>query len=145
MTLLLGALVFGVDLDLPRALLGIPVACLGALAFAPFGLLSAAMVLMFKQAAVGVALVLAAISLMSGLYFPVDLLPDWIQWSADVQPFTPTVDLMRHVLVDAPLRTPALLELAKIVGFTAAMVPLSLWALARTVRFTRRRGTIIEY
>jgi ABC-2 type transport system permease protein len=145
MTLLLGALVFGVDLDLPRALLGIPVACLGALAFAPFGLLSAALVLMFKQATVGVALALAAISLMSGLYFPVDLLPDWIQWIADVQPFTPTVDLMRHVLVDAPLRTPALLELAKIVGFTAAMVPLSLWALARTVRFTRRRGTIIEY
>jgi ABC-2 type transport system permease protein len=145
MTLLLGALVFGADLDFPRALLGLPVTFLGALAFAPFGILSAAMVLVVKQAALGVALILAAISLMSGLYFPVNLLPDWIQWTADVQPFTPTLDLMRHVVVDAPLRDPASLQLAKIVGFTAAMVPLSLWVLARTIRFTRRRGTIIEY
>lgn len=145
LTLLFGALVFGVDLDLPRALLGIPVACLGALAFAPFGILSAAMVLIVKQATVGVALILAAISLISGLYFPVTLLPDWIQWTADVQPFTPTVDLMRHVVVDAPMRQSAFLQLAKMLGFTAVMVPLSLWVLARTVRFTRRRGTIIEY
>lgn len=145
LTLLLGTLVFGVDLDFPRALLGIPLACLGALSFAPFGILSAALVLMIKQATMAVTLALAAISLLSGIYFPVNLLPGWLQWGADVQPFTPTVDLMRHLLVDAPLRDPASLQLAKMVGFTAGMVPLSLWVLARTIRFTRRRGTIIEY
>lgn len=145
LTLLFGVLAFGVELQFPRALLGIPVAFLGALAFAPFGILSAAMVLIIKQATVGVALILAAISLMSGLYFPVDLLPDWIRWGADVQPFTPTVDLIRHLLVDAPLRDPASIQLAKMVGFTAGMVPLSLWVLARSTRFARRRGTIIEY
>lgn len=145
LTLLFGALVFGVDLDFPHALLGIPVACLGALAFAPFGLLTAALVLVVKQATVGVALTLAAISLVSGLYFPVDLLPGWIGWGADVQPFTPTLDLMRHVVVDTPLRDPVSLQLAKIVAFTAGMVPLSLWVLAWAIRFTRRRGTIIEY
>ncbi len=145
LTLLFAMAVFGVDLDFPRALLGIPVACLGALAFAPFGILSAAMVLMIKQATAGVTLILAAISLLSGLYFPVNLLPDWLQWGADVQPFTPAVDLMRHVLVAAPMRDPATLQVAKMVGFAAGMVPPSLWVLARVVRFTRRRGTIIEY
>ncbi len=145
MTLLFGVLAFGVELAFPRALLGIPVACLGALAFAPFGILSAAVVLLVKQATAGVALVLAAISLMSGLYFPVELLPGWIQWGADVQPFTPTVDLMRHFLVDAPLRDPVSVQLAKMVLFTIAMVPLSLWVLSRSTGFARRRGTIIEY
>ena len=145
LTLLFGVLVFGVGLDFPRALLGIPVACLGALAFAPFGILTAAMVLLIKQATMGVTLLLAAISLLSGLYFPVNLLPDWLQWGADVQPFTPTVDLMRHLLVDAPLRDAISIQLAKMVGFTIGMVPLSLGVLAWAIRFTRRRGTIIEY
>ena len=145
LTLVFGALAFGVDVELPRALLGIPVACLGALAFAPFGILSAALVLVIKQATVGVALILAAVSLVSGLYFPVDLLPTWIRWAADVQPFTPMLDLMRHLVVDAPLRDPVSLQLIKIVGFTAVTVPLSVWVLGRAVRFTRRRGTIIEY
>lgn len=145
LTLLVGVLAFGVDLNGPRALLGVPVACLGALAFAPFGMLTAAMVLMIKQATMGVALILAAISLLSGLYFPVDLLPDWLRWGADAQPFTPTVELMRHLLVDAPLRDPVSVQLAKLAGFTVGTLPLSLWVLFWSIRFTRRRGTIIEY
>lgn len=145
LTLLLGVVVFGVELAFPQALLGLPLACLCALAFAPFGILSAAMVLVVKQATFGVTLILAAISLVSGLYFPVSLLPDWIGWTAEVQPFTPAVDLMRHLLVDAPLGDAASVEIVKLVGFFAVMLPLSLWALTLTVRFSRRRGTIIEY
>ncbi len=144
-TLLVGVLAFGVDLDLPRALLGFPVACLAALSFAPFALLSASIVLIVKQSALGVGMVLTAISLVSGLYFPVDLLPGWIGWASDVQPFTPAVDLMRHLLVDAEMESSARVVIVKLVGFGAAMFPLSLWVLARTIALTRRRGTIIEY
>ncbi len=145
LTLLLGVVVFGVDLEFPRALLGLPLACLCALAFAPFGILSAALVLVVKQATVGVTMILAAVSLVAGLYFPVNLLPDWIRWASDVQPFTPAVDLMRHLLVGAPLADAASLQLIKLAGFFAVMLPLSLWALTLTVRLSRRRGTIIEY
>ncbi|CAA9476203.1 MAG: hypothetical protein AVDCRST_MAG67-522 [uncultured Solirubrobacteraceae bacterium] len=144
-TLLFGVAAFGVDLDLPRALLGFPVAFLAALSFAPFGLLSACLVLIVKQSALGVGLLLAAISLVSGLYFPVDLLPGWIGWAADVQPFTPAVDLMRHLLVNAEMQSSPSVALLKLAAFGAAMLPLSLWLLAQTIGFTRRRGTIIEY
>lgn len=145
LTVLFGVAAFGLELDLPRALLGLPLACLCALAFAPFGIISAAMVLLVKQATLGVSLILAAVSLVSGLYFPPNLLPDWIRWAADVQPFTPAVDLMRHVLVDAPLRDSAALELVKLAGFTAVLLPLTLWVLTLTIGYARRRGTIIEY
>lgn len=144
-TLLFGVIVFGVKLDLPQALLGFPVACLAALSFAPFGLFSASMVLIAKQSALGVGLVLAGISLVSGLYFPVDLLPGWIGWASDVQPFTPSVELMRHLLVDADMEESPVVALAKLAGFGAGMLPLSLLVLSQTIRFTRRRGTILEY
>ncbi len=143
--MLLAVGVFGVDLELSSAPLAIPAAVLAALAFAPFGVMLVAMVLVVKQAAVGASFILAAISLIAGFYFPTALLPDWIEWASEVQPFTPGVDLLRHLLLGSPLRESAWLELGKLVGFSAVMVPLSLWVLSLTVRFTRRRGTIIEY
>ncbi|MDP8909393.1 MAG: ABC transporter permease, partial [Chloroflexota bacterium] len=98
-----------------------------------------------KQAAVGVSWVLALISLIAGLYFPVELLPDGIRWMSEVQPFTPATDLVRHVLVGTPIRDPVWVNLVKIVGFAVVTFPIGLWAVAQGVRIGRRRGTIIEY
>ncbi len=143
--MLFAVAVFGVDLQLSTAPLAIPAASLGALAFAPFGVMLVSLVLVVKQATVGASLVLAAISLIAGFYFPTALLPSWIEWASEVQPFTPGVDLLRHLLLGSPLREAAWLEVAKLLAFAAAMLPLSFWLLSLTVRFTRRRGTIIEY
>jgi ABC-2 type transport system permease protein len=138
-------LVFGVDVRWDTLPLVVPVATMAALSFAPFGVLLLAGVLIAKQAAGGTTWIVAGISLIGGLYFPVALLPAWIEWVSDVQPFTPGVDLMRSVLVGTPLQDPAWLDVARLLGFAAVLVPLSLWALSRAVRVTRRRGTIIEY
>jgi ABC-2 type transport system permease protein len=125
--------------------LAIPAALLGALSFMPFGIAFAAATLAFKQALNATTYVLAGIGLLAGFYFPVSLLPHWIQWTSKVQPFTPSVDLVRHLLVGTALREPAWIEVAKLVGFTVALVPLSAAALAVAVQWSRRRGTITEY
>jgi ABC-2 type transport system permease protein len=139
------AIVFGVPLELDTLPLGIPVAALAALAFAPFGLLLLAVVLVMKQAAGGATWLIALISLVAGLYFPVSLLPDWIEWASDVQPFTPAVDLMRNLLVGTPLEDPAWVNLLRLVGFAAVLMPLGAWLAGLAVRAAQRRGTIIEY
>lgn len=143
--MLFAVAVFGVDLELSSAPLAIPAAVLGALAFMPFGVILGAMVLIVKQAAVGASFLLAGISLVAGFYFPTALLPGWIEWASDVQPFTPGVDLLRHLLLGSPLRESAWVEVGKLLGFSATMLPLSVLLLSLAVRFTRRRGTIIEY
>jgi ABC-2 type transport system permease protein len=138
-------LAFALHLRWPEALAAIPVALLGALAFAPFGLLMTAAVVLFKQTNAGATFVITGVTLLAGVYFPVALLPAWIRWASDVQPFTPAVDLLRNLLVGTPLPDPALLDLAKLVAFPLVMLPLALLALERAVRRGRRRGTIIEY
>src|SRR4051812_3123095 len=89
-TLLFAVGVFGMPIQAETAPLAIPVALLGAVAFSAIGLVFAAMTLIFKQAT-GITWVVAGISLIGGLYFPIELLPSWIQWMSEVQPFTPTV------------------------------------------------------
>lgn len=143
--LLFATLVFGVPVEWGTVPLAIPAAALAALAFAPFGLLLLAAVLVVKQAQGGATWLVAGISLVAGLYFPVTLLPDWIEWASDVQPFTPAVDLMRNLLVGTELRDPAWVDVTRLVGFAAVLLPFSGWVAGRAVRAARRRGTIIEY
>lgn len=139
------AIVFGLALQWSTAALSIPLGALSALAFAPFGILIIAGVLLAKQASVGTNWVIAGVSLIGGLYFPVALLPDWIQWASSVQPFTPAVDLMRNVLLGLPMPEPAWLAVLKLVLFAVVLLPVSIWALNRAVTIGTRRGTIIEY
>jgi ABC-2 type transport system permease protein len=139
------ALVFGLEVHWSTLPLVVPVGTLGALAFAPFGTMLLALVLIFKQAIGGTTWIVAGISLVAGLYFPVSLLPGWIEWASEVQPFTPAVDLLRHLLVDTPLKDPAWLDALKLVGFAAALLPVSAWCLSKALERSRKTGTIIEY
>jgi ABC-2 type transport system permease protein len=145
LSLCFAGLVFGLDLRWSTAPLAIPVALLGAVAFAPFGLIMASAVVLFKQTNAGATFVITGVSLLAGVYFPVQLLPGWIRWASDVQPFTPAVDMLRNLLVGTRLHESAGLALAKLVAFAVVMTPLALLLLRAAVRRSRRRGTIIEY
>ncbi len=140
------AVVFGMSLDWATVPLAIPAALLGALSFAPFGLLIAAAVLVIKQTNAGATFVISGLALVSGLYFPVSLLPDWIEWASHVQPLTPTVDLLRYLLIGTPMSVGTPLgAAAKLVAFAAVMLPISAAVLRASVQRSRRNGTITEY
>jgi ABC-2 type transport system permease protein len=143
--LVFAGVVFGVHLEWATLPLAVPVAVLAMLSFAPFGLILLAAVLVAKQATAGTTWIVAGISLISGLYFPVSLLPGWIEWLSNVQPFTPAVELLRHLLVGTSLPHPAWLDLLKLAGFAAVLVPCAIWVVGAAVRASRQRGTIIEY
>lgn len=135
---------FGLDLAWPSALLAFPAAVLAAIAFAGIALAVTSLVVAFKQAP-GMSLVVAGIALVSGLYFPTDLLPGWLRWLSEVQPFTPAVELMRHLLVGLPVPDPAWVYVLKLGAFGAVLLPAAAWMLSRAVERGYRRGTILEY
>lgn len=143
--LVFAGLLFGVHLHWATVPLVVPAGLLGALSFAPFGMLFLAMLLASKQSVTGANFVVAGISLVSGLYFPVALLPGWMKFLSNVQPFTPATDLMRHLMLGTHLHASALVELGKIAGFAAVLMPVSLYAVSIALRVSRKRGTILEY
>lgn len=142
--LVVAAMVYG----FPVALGGIPAAlgisAVAAVTFAAIGLLLVAALIAFKSA-MAASWVLAGFSILGGVYFPTTLFPRWIQWLAEVQPFAPAVDLIRHFLLNTAPAHPVWEELAKLVGFTALLIPLAAIALRLAVRHSRRRGTLLEY
>jgi ABC-2 type transport system permease protein len=143
-TLAISAVVFGLRVHWSTVGLALPVALVGSIAFASIGLVFAGMIVRFKQAP-GAAYVLAVISLVAGFYFPPSLLPWWLRWASEVQPFTPAVDLLRHLLVGQQLRYGAAEDIVKLVGFSAVLLPIGVAVLIWAVNTSRRSGTITEY
>lgn len=142
-TLLVACTVFGMDLQWSTAPLAIPIGLLGALAFAPFALVFCALTLAFKQAP-GQGAVVPALSLVSGLYFPVDLLPWWLRWLSDVQPLTPTADAMRQVLLGIDSHHSTALLSLRIAAFAVVGIPIALLSVNAARAHGRRQGTLLE-
>jgi len=144
-TLAIGCLLFGMHLHWATVPLALPAIGLALLAFVPFGLLFAALTVVIKQGNVGTSWLIALMALTGGVYFPITVLPQWLQFISRIQPFTPATSVLRHLLVDSPVTAsfgPSLLKLAL---FAGVLLPLAILVLAGAIRAGQRRGTIIEY
>ena len=142
--LALASLVFGIPLHAGGIAPALGVGILGALCLACIGMFFVAALIAFKST-LGATWVIAALTLLGGAYFPLRLFPGWIRWASDVQPYTPTVDLLRHLLIGTRPTEAVWLELVKLAGFAILLMPVAVGALAVAVKISRRRGTIMEF
>jgi ABC-2 type transport system permease protein len=145
LTLGLACVMYGLQLHWSTVPLSVPAMGLALLAFLPFGLLFAALTVAIKQGAIGTSWVIALISIVGGLYFPIALLPHWVQTAAKMQPFTPATEVLRHLLVNSPQSTSIGGALIRLIAFAAVLLPISIFALSSAIGMGQRRGTIIEY
>ncbi len=139
------AVAFGLDFDAS----GLLPASVVLLAFIPFvwglGVASAGTTLTFRRGSGFVGLGSSILVLFSGAFFPLDLLPGWIEALASVNPITIAVDGMREPLLagsgwDGVGRAVAVLVPLSAVSLTAGIVTFR-WALRRE----RGRGTLGLY
>jgi ABC-2 type transport system permease protein len=144
--ILLGAAVavFGVHLEIEPGTLAVGMlALVGCLAlFASLGILVGAATVLLKRAAVLVGLMLTGLSLLGGVYFPVDLLPGLLEFIAEVLPFTWGVDLLRASLLGGDVDP---LQLVGLFASVAVLLPVSLMGFGAAVRRARRMGTLADY
>jgi len=145
LTLGAGCLFFGLHLHWSTVPLAVPVSLLALAAFMPFGLLFAALTVVVKQGSVGTSWVIALLSIVGGLYFPVTLLPHWVRTAASVQPFTSATAELRHLLVGGATTGAPAGALVRMALFAAVLLPLSTIVLDGAIRLGQRRGTVIEY
>lgn len=110
--------------------------------FAALGVVVASFGLVFKQTGPLIALITSGLALLGGVYFPVEVLPEALQWLAHALPFTWGVDLLRAGLLTGTVDGPrlALLAAAAVVG-----LPVALWLFDKAVVRARKTGTLSDY
>ena len=101
--LLLGVLAIFFDIDLAGAnLTGALLAMtIGSLSFIGFGIVGAVLPLLFPEKGEQMTFIISSLLLLvSGVYYPVEVLPGWMQGMARVSPATYVLEGMRATILD---------------------------------------------
>lgn len=112
-----------------------------ALAFLPLGVLAAAATVAFKRGETIVGLGVFAMTLLGGAYFPLSVLPGWLEWVGRVMPTRFAFDGLRGALYGGDW-TGSALALAAV---AVVAVPAALWVFARALERARRDGSLAQY
>jgi ABC-2 type transport system permease protein len=102
-------------------------------------------ILTFKRGGGLVSTAMLGLALLSGVYFPIDLLPDWAASVAAVNPIALTIDGMRESLLGEGSWATVLPTIAVLVpvGFCSLLAGMALFRLA--LARERRRGSLGIY
>ncbi len=143
-------LVFGVlFFDLKMVNPNLPVALLflslTVIAFSSLGILAASFILVMKRGN-PVNWVFTSLSrLLGGVYFPVSVLPVWLQKAAFLLPLTYSLEGMRMALLTGVALADLKKELLALVVFTAAALFFGILSARFAIRRARRDGTLGQY
>jgi ABC-2 type transport system permease protein len=143
--LLAGVLLLGLDLSGANIAAALLVLLLAVVAFDTLGIISAGIVLVTQRGAGLAPLLAMAASLLSGVYFPVEVLPHPIQTIAMLLPSTYALSTLRLALLGNAGWAeifPALLALAI---FNIVLFPCSLLTVRLAFRHALSAGTLGQY
>jgi ABC-2 type transport system permease protein len=143
-TLLIAVVLFDVNLDLsaatPLALLVVLPAAV--VLFGAIGVVVAGFTVVFKQAMGILAAVTVTISLFSGVYFPVGVLPEPLETIAGLLPLTWALDVLRAALLGGNVDE---LRCGLLVVSALVAAPLSMVIFEKALDRARRDGSLTQY
>ncbi len=143
--LLLGVLALFFRVDLSNANLGgaAVILLVGSLSFLGFGIMAAVLPLLFPERGEEMTFVISSILLLvSGVYYPISVLPDWMEPLATVSPATYVLEGMRAALLEG---TPTLAlgpSILPILVLGALTLPIGIAIFGWGERYAKRTGRL---
>lgn len=136
---------FGVDLSQADLLAALLVFMLSVFCFISFGVLAAASIVLFQR---GDPITWAVTNLgvvLGGAYFPLEVMPVWLQKAAFCLPITHSLEAFRMTLLKG-YSLAMVSESVTILGVMVLVIfPLSLWLFSWSVMKGRKDGTLMLY
>jgi len=143
--LLLGVLSLFFDVNLGGAnLLGATIVMLvGSVSFIGFGIMAASLPLLFPERGEEMTFVISSVLLLvSGVYYPVSVLPGWMEGLATVSPATYVLEGMRAAILDGAATTSLGDDLLPILLLGALALPVGIGVFNAAERYAKRTGKL---
>jgi ABC-2 type transport system permease protein len=113
--------------------------------FVAFGVLSASAIVWLKKGD-PVTWVLGGMgSILGGAYFPIDVMPGWMQKISYVIPIRYSLDALRSTMLKGASLVSVARPIEVLLGMAVFLLPASAAVFAATVRKGRREGTLAQY
>ncbi len=130
------------DANLPGAFL---ILVLGVLAFDALGIMGAAVVMLTKRGLSFMGVFSTASALLSGVFFPLQILPGQIKWVAAFIPSTYALEGLRLALLRGVSTSALLPQWGPLVLFDVLLLPLAFWIFRLSAQRVMMNGSLLHY
>jgi len=143
--LLVGGGLLGVPLGAGNYLAAAFILLLTVFTFSSLGILAASFVMVLKRGDPVTWLFGAVSALLGGVYYPVAVLPGWLQPLAALLPITYALRGLRLALLQGAAWSALFPDIAALALFSVVLLPVSLLAFRYAVRRARFEGSLTHY
>jgi ABC-2 type transport system permease protein len=143
--LLFGVVALFFDLDLSNAdfVTALVLLLVGSFSFIGIGMMCAVLPLISPEKGTQLGFMAQGILLVvSGVYYDVEVLPEWMQWFATISPATYALEGLRAAILDGDGLTSMGSELLALVVIGIVTIPLGLWVFRRGEQYAKRHGKL---
>jgi ABC-2 type transport system permease protein len=133
------------ELDLSQANFGTAILFmgLGSVSFVGIGIMAAILPLIYVERGAQMTFVLQSVLLLiSGVYYSVEILPEWMQFLSQFSPATYVLDGVRAGLIDGTAATELFGDIWPLLVMGVVLIPLGLWAFGRAEHYAKRTGKL---
>lgn len=143
--LLLGILVFGINMGGANILGALVILILTIISFSSLGIISASFIMIMKRGD-PISWIFTNISgLLGGLYYPISVLPDWLQRFSYLLPVTYSLEGMRLALLKGYSLSELMPNILGLAVFSAITFPISILIFRYAVKKAKMDGTLTQY
>jgi ABC-2 type transport system permease protein len=143
--LVFATVLFGFTLAKANLLSAVVILALTLLAHLPLGIVSASFLLVFKRGDPITSLVGSFSALLGGVYFPLAVLPGWLQTVSFFLPFTHALEGLRQAVLNGRSLGELTTQVAILGIFAVVLLPLSLTVFAYAIHQAKRLGTLSQF
>lgn len=142
---LVGIFLFGLDIGNANLTGALLILLLTITSFSSFGILSASFVMVLKKGDPIAWLFTSISQILGGLFFPVSVLPKWLQKLSYFLPVTHSLEGMRLALLKGYTLWALMPNVIALIVFSIIMLPASVLAFKYAVRKAKMDGTLTQY
>jgi ABC-2 type transport system permease protein len=142
MLLVLG-LFFGLEFSQADPITPIVFLAVGSLSFIGIGMMAAILPLMYVERGAQMTFVLQSLLLLvSGVYYSVEVLPEWMQALSRLSPATYVLEGMRAGLIDGVPINELLHLVWPLLVMAVVFIPLGIWTFGKAEAYAKRTGKL---
>ncbi|MFH1636724.1 MAG: ABC transporter permease, partial [Chloroflexota bacterium] len=143
--LLIGTVFLGVDIGQGNYLAAVLILVLTVISFSSLGIIAASFIMVLKRGD-PVAWIFGTLSsLLGGVYYPLAVMPEWMQALSHLLPVTYALRAMRLALLQGASFSELMPDILALGAFCVILLPVSLLAFGYAVKWARRDGSLTHY
>jgi ABC-2 type transport system permease protein len=142
---LLGIFVFGIEFQDVNLFLLALTFFLTLLPFIGLGLLSAAFIIVFKQGSPISMLMAMSSGLLSGVLYPVTVLPLWLKPLSVMLPITHGLEAIRQILLQGAVLADIADRLFYLSLFSIILLSIGLYSIHKALHLAKQEGSLLHY